>query len=159
MRNTGVGQVSALFSSSHFYLLPLLIGIDFCCCIFQVETDGAIVFGENTIESVGIFSNADLRNPIIAPFWDDSNIGRNGNIYYRISKSPVDLKRITATVRQSTTTKKDFAASWCMVVTWYKVAKDSGGPIVVSIILSFKILHLFYILCCESPLFDNSKGL
>ena len=156
LRNTGVRQVSGLFSFLA-YILPLLIGIDLVVIFTsQVSADGAIVFGENTISSPGVFDSSDLANPIIAPFWDNSNIRINGNIYYRISKSLVDLERITATVRQSTATKKDFAASWCMVVTWYKVAETSGSPAVVSIILSFKILHLSYILCCESPLFDKS---
>ena len=120
-------------------------------------TDGAIVFGENTISSPGVFDSSDLAIPIIAPFWDNVYTLDNGFIFYRRSTSPVDLERITATVRQSTTTKKDFAASLCMVVTWYKVAEYEGDPTDVSIILSFKILYLLYILCCDSPLFDNFK--
>ena len=100
-------------------------------------TDGAIVFGEHTITIDYTFNSDDLIYPFIAPFWDDIDLNRNGVVFYRISNSFLDLERITATVRQSTTTKKDFAASWCMVVTWYKVAQR-GDHTLVSIILNFQ---------------------
>ena len=97
-----------------------------------METDGAIVFGEETIASTGLFAS-ELAYPIIAPYWDDIDIEGHGHIYYRISRSPVDLERITATVRRSTTTNKEFSASWCMIVTWYKVAESVGDVTIVSV--------------------------
>ena len=94
-----------------------------------MEINGAIVFGENAIDS----TSYDLEYPFITPFYEDIDTTENGHIYFRISNSPVDLERITATIKRSTTTKEDFSPSWCMVVTWHNVAENSLNVYIVSV--------------------------
>ena len=59
---------------------------------------------------------------LVAPFWADVDIRKNGQVFYRENASdPRLLQQATVDVTNTFVDHRKFKATWVFVVTWYEV--------------------------------------
>ena len=99
----------------------------FCIYIIQVNTNGILSFRFQflswTPRRFPFFGS-----PLIAPFWDDVNINRFGNIFYRQSFDDTLLQRARDQIRESFSSSGNFTPTVLLIATWDQVAEFAGGP-------------------------------
>ena len=93
----------------------------------QVNTNGILSFRLPFTE-VGpqIFP---LNNfiPLIVPFWDDVDIGRFGNIFYRQTNNTTLLQRAHDQLQELFPSSGNFTPTTLFIATWDRVALFGGG--------------------------------
>ncbi|OCT71157.1 hypothetical protein XELAEV_18038063mg, partial [Xenopus laevis] len=86
-----------------------------------VNNNGVISFGVAVSSyTPNAFPLADGR-PFVAPYWGDVNNEIAGTVYYRESKDPNLLERISNDMRKYYP-NFNYRATWAFVATWDKVA-------------------------------------
>ena len=121
-RKTGRGLGTRLILINIFTFCAL-----FCIYIIQVNTNGILSFRSQflswTPQQFPFFGS-----PLIAPFWDDVNINRFGNIFYRQSFDDTLLQRARDQIRESFSSSGNFTPTVLLIATWDRVAEFAGGP-------------------------------
>lgn len=96
----------------------------------QISINGIISFGEPFYSADPVVFpsvRSDVANAyLVAPFWDDVDIRRAGNIYYEIHSvsngnlGSLDLiNRVSAYIREQS--GDEFAGNWMLLVEWREV--------------------------------------
>ena len=88
-------------------------------------SNGIISFGS----SYNLFNNAAFTSTftglyLLAPFWDDINIGKGGTISYEIFESGYYLEQVNAYIQRQRPTA--FEGTWIMNVYYKEVQPFSG---------------------------------
>ena len=65
--------------------------------------------------------------PLIAPFWDDINIERFGNIFYRQTSNITLLQRARDQLQELFPSSGNFTPTTLFIATWDRVAEFEGG--------------------------------
>ena len=65
--------------------------------------------------------------PLIAPFWDNVDIERLGNISYRETSDPTLLQKANAQLQELFPSASSFTATTLFIATWDRVAEFEGG--------------------------------
>ena len=92
----------------------------------QVNHNGILSFRLPFIESVPR-SFPFLGPPLIAPFWDDVNIGRFGNIFFRMTSNVTLLQRARNQLQELFLSSGNFTPTMLFIATWDRVAQFRGG--------------------------------
>ncbi|RNA00948.1 sushi domain-containing 2-like [Brachionus plicatilis] len=118
-----------MFKNDDGFLGPLDIAIEFpffnrSFSSLFINTNGLISFGN------GISSFTPAPFPLIevigvAPFWNDIDTTKGGDIFYRTVSDLNTLNQIGADVRSSFNAFANFRPSWALIVTWFQVAQFS----------------------------------
>ena len=93
---------------------------------FQVNTNGILSFRFP-------FSSFIPRRfplcctPLIAPFWDDVDIRRSGNIFYRQTTNTTLLQRAHNQLQESFPSAGNFTPTFLFIATWERVPEFGGG--------------------------------
>ena len=104
-------------------------------CIFsfndpgpQVNTNGILSFGNQFIWiTIRRFPLAAGRS-LIAPFWDDVDTRRFGNIYYRVTSNATLLQKARDQLRELFPSTGSFAPTQLVIATWDRVAQFRRRP-------------------------------
>ena len=118
-----------MFKNDDRFLGPFDIAIQFpffnksFSSVF-VNTNGLISF------VTGISSFKPVPFPLynvigVAPFWNDIDTRKGGDIFYRQVFDSNTLNQIGSDIRSSFSAFDNFRPSWALVVTWFKVAQYS----------------------------------
>ena len=118
-----------MFKNDDDFLGPLDIAIEFpffnrsFSSVF-INTNGLISFNN------GIRSFTPTPFPItgvigVAPFWNDIDTTKGGDIFYRTVSDSKTLNQIGSDVRSSFNAFTNFRPSWALIVTWFQVAQYS----------------------------------
>ena len=103
---------------------PLNFTLFQCIFNFQIVTNGIISFDQpvySTSTSRFPSNRNDIHNLfIVAPFWDDVDIRRSGNIFYKVFTTLSDDAGVMVMVNDYIfrETGKAFYGEWMLVVTW-----------------------------------------
>ena len=65
--------------------------------------------------------------PLIAPFWDNVDIERFGNISYRETSDPTLLQKANAQLQELFPSTSSFTTTTLFIATWDRVAEFEGG--------------------------------
>ena len=81
---------------------------------------------------------------MVAPFWSDVDIRRDGSVFYNVytSTNSSYIERATHDVREFSQDDA-FVSKWVLVVTWYQVPNYPDGSASSSYDLSGKVKGLF----------------
>ena len=71
--------------------------------------------------------NSVTTPPIIAPFWDDTDITNGGTIYYRQDSDPVLAVLVQQTIASDYPEAVSFQPSLVFVATWDRVEPDDSN--------------------------------
>ena len=94
----------------------------------QVNTNGIISFQRQFTEfSPRRFPLNNLL-PLIAPFWDDVDIRRFGNVFYRKTSNVTLLQRARVQLQELFPSSGNFTPTTLFIATWDSVAQLGGGP-------------------------------
>uniref|UniRef100_A0A452H9M6 NIDO domain-containing protein n=1 Tax=Gopherus agassizii TaxID=38772 RepID=A0A452H9M6_9SAUR len=86
-----------------------------------VNNNGVVSFGVSVSQyTPDPFPLADGR-PFVAPYWGDVNNVLGGDVYYRETRDPELLRRLTRDINQYFP-EIPFTATWAFVATWDRVA-------------------------------------
>ncbi|XP_044847398.1 sushi, nidogen and EGF-like domain-containing protein 1 isoform X1 [Mauremys mutica] len=86
-----------------------------------VNNNGVVSFGVSVSQyTPDPFPLADGR-PFVAPYWGDVNNNLGGDVYYRETRDPELLRRLTRDINQYFP-EIPFTATWAFVATWDRVA-------------------------------------
>ncbi len=96
---------------------------------FKVNTNGLLSFGAENIEYTPEPFPITVGR-LIAPFWDDVNIGVSGSIYFRQSSDLSMIQMVQSRLR-SINVAQDFTPTALFIATWDHVA-EFNRPIDVS---------------------------
>ena len=103
---------------------PLNFTLFQCIFNFQIGTNGIISFDQPVYSYISYHfpsNRNDIRNLfIVAPFWDDVDIRRSGNIFYKIFTTLSDDADVMVMVNDYIfqETGEAFYGEWMLVVTW-----------------------------------------
>ena len=109
--------VFIVFTPLNFTLLQYIFN-------FQIGTNGIISFDQPVYSAVTSrfpSNRNDIRNLfIVAPFWDDVDIRRSGNIFYKVFTTLSDDAHVMVMVNDYIfqETGEAFYGKWMLVVTW-----------------------------------------
>lgn len=95
--------------------------------LFQVSTNGVLSFKRAILTYHHTDLSEQREKTIIAPFWADVDTSKGGEVWYRVSKHPSDLKYATKNVRLSFQENINFESKWALVATWHKVGYYGRG--------------------------------
>ena len=94
----------------------------------QVNTNGILSFRARftrfTPQGFPLTDNSSL----IAPFWDDVDTRRFGNIYYRVTSNATLLQKARDQLRELFPSTGSFAPTQLVIATWDRVAQFRGTP-------------------------------
>lgn len=102
---------------------------------YQVNTNGVLSFRSPFTQ----FSPQRFPlccTPLIAPFWDDVNIRRFGNIFYRQTTNATLLQRARNRLQESFPSTGNFTPTFLFIATWDRVAEFGGGSEVTTACIS-----------------------
>ena len=92
----------------------------------QVNSNGILSFRSEYLQySPQLFPFAGL--PLIAPFWDDVDITRFGNIFYRVTNNTTLLQRARDQLQELFPSSGNFTPTTLFIATWDRVAQFGGG--------------------------------
>ena len=92
----------------------------------QVNTNGILSFRSQYLQYFPeMFPSTGL--PLIAPFWNDVNIRRFGNISYRITSNATLLQRARDQLQELFPSSGNFTPTTLFIATWDRVAPFGGG--------------------------------
>ena len=91
----------------------------------QVHTDGILSF-QFQFPSLNRQMFPLLRLPLIAPFWDDVDIRRFGNIFYRETSNATLLQRARDQLQELFPSSGNFTPTTLFIATWDRVAGYEG---------------------------------
>lgn len=90
-------------------------------CI-QVNTNGVISFLREVKEFTPAAFPLSGNRRLVAPFWADVDIRKNGQVFYRQTASDTKLlQQTTLDVTNTFVDHRKFKATWVFVVTWHEV--------------------------------------
>ena len=97
--------------------------------MLQVNSNGVLSFRENfTNPFPDPFNFISPDNPLIAPFWNNIDTGRFGNIWYRLTYDPICLARAAALIHDLVPNAfPGFEPKYLFIATWERVAESFGG--------------------------------
>ena len=105
----------------------------FTNCGPQVNTNGILSFGRQFIWiTIRRFPLAAGRS-LIAPFWDDVDTRRFGNIYYRLSFNATLLQRARDQLQELFPSTGNFTPTQLFIATWDRVAEFGQNGSQVSV--------------------------
>ena len=95
----------------------------------QVNTNGILSFQSEYLSSNPQMFPLSLLNPIrvIAPFWDDVDIRRFGNIFYRVTSNTTLLQRVRDQLQELFPFSGNFTPTTLFIATWDRVAQFGVG--------------------------------
>ena len=102
----------------------LLLSMVLCS---QVNTNGIISFGLQFTEFTPQRFPLNNLVPLIAPFWDDVDITRFGNIFYRQTSNAALLQRARDQLQELFPSSGNFTPTTLFIATWDRVAEYGGG--------------------------------
>ena len=79
--------------------------------------------------------------PLMAPFWNNVDIRRFGNIFYRQTSNTTLLKRARDQLQELFPSSGNFTPTTLFIVTWDRVAESGGGSQVFICIYDVTITH------------------
>ena len=92
----------------------------------QVNTNGILSFQSPYVAPLPqMFPFTGL--PLIAPFWDDIDITRFGNIFYRQTNDTTLLQRARDQLQELFPSSGNFTPTTLFIATWDRVAQFEGG--------------------------------
>ena len=92
----------------------------------QVNTNGILSFQSPYLAFLPqLFLSTGL--PMIAPFWDDIDITRFGNIFYRQTNDTTLLQRARDQLQELFPSSGNFTPTTLFIATWDRVAEWRGG--------------------------------
>ena len=94
--------------------------------IIQVNTNGILSF-RSQFTSFFPQRFPFFGSPLIAPFWDDVNINRFGNIFYRQTSDVTLLQRARDQIQELFSSFDNFTPTVLFIATWDRVAEFGGG--------------------------------
>ena len=93
----------------------------------QVNTNGILSFRSQYLQYIPeMFLSTGF--PLIAPFWNDIDIRRFGNIFYRTTSNATLLQRARDQLQELFPSSGNFTPTALFIVTWDRVAQYGGGP-------------------------------
>ena len=93
----------------------------------QVNTNGILSFQSPYLTPIPqMFRSTGL--PLIAPFWDDVDITRFGNVFYRQTSNATLLQRARDQLQELFPSSGSFTPTTLFITTWDRVAQFGGGP-------------------------------
>ena len=93
----------------------------------QVNTNGILSFRFPFTESTPHMFPCPDNIPLIAPFWDNVDIERFGNISYRETTDNTLLQKAHAQLQEFFPSSGSFAPTTLFIATWDQVAAFEGG--------------------------------
>ena len=93
----------------------------------QVNTNGIISFQFPFTEFRPRRFPLNNHIPLIAPFWDDVDIRRSGNIFFRQTSNATLLQRARDQLRELFPSPGIFTPTMLFIATWDRVAPYFGG--------------------------------
>ena len=93
----------------------------------QVNTNGIISFRLRFTEFRPQRFPLNNSIPLIAPFWDDVDIRRFGNIFYRETSNTTLLQRARDQLQELFPSSGNFTPTTLFIATWDRVAQLGGG--------------------------------
>ena len=100
----------------------------FTDCCPQVNTNGILSFRAQftrfTPQGFPLTDNSSL----IAPFWDDVDTRRFGNIYYRLTSNATLLQKARDQLRELFPSTSSFTPTQLVIATWDRVAQFRRRP-------------------------------
>ena len=96
-----------------------------------MNTNGILTFEEpNTLPTTRGYNFSNVATlPTIAPFWDDVDLNRGGNIYFRQDSNSTIKELIQRAIASEYSEAASFQPSLVFVVTWDRVGRyRSTGP-------------------------------
>ena len=92
----------------------------------QVNSNGILSFRSQYLQYIPqMFPFTGL--PLIAPFWDDVDITRFGNIFYRQTNDTTLLQRARDQLQELFPSSGNFTPTTLFIATWDRVAQFEGG--------------------------------
>ena len=86
----------------------------------QVNANGVLSFRST-------FSNSSIRTfpffspPLIAPYWENFDLRRGGNLFYRQTSNPTLLQRVRDQLQRSFPANGNFTPTDLFIATWDRV--------------------------------------
>ena len=105
----------------------------------QVNTNGILSFQSQYLQYFPqMFPSTGL--PLIALFWDDVDITRFGNIFYRQTNNTTLLQRARNQLQELFPSSGNFTPTTLFIATWDRVAQFGGKPQVSAYITIFLLV-------------------
>ena len=101
----------------------------------QVNTNGIISFQHSFTEYIPRRFPLNNNIPLIAPFWDDVDITRFGNIFYRQTSNVTLLQRARDRLQDLFPSSVNFTPTTLFIATWNRVAGFIGQSQVSHVLL------------------------
>ena len=92
----------------------------------QVNTNGIISFQLRFTEYIPRRFPLNNHIPLIAPFWDDVDITRSGNIFFRQTSNAIPLQRARDQLQELFPSSGIFIPTTMFIATWDRVAPYFG---------------------------------
>ena len=109
-------------------------GLELSTSLFQVNTNGALSFGERLQRSSG--EGLSMANTaLIAPFWADVGTREIGEVFYRQTNKPIYVAMVTDDIHGVFESAHGFAPSVLFIATWNSVSYSNKNTDHVSICL------------------------
>ena len=101
----------------------------------QVNTNGIISFQRPFTDYIPRRFPLNNNIPLIAPFWDDVDIRRFGNIFYRQTSNVTLLQTARDQLQNLFPSSDNFTPTTLFIATWDRVAQFGGGSQVSHVLL------------------------
>ena len=101
----------------------------------QVNTNGIISFQRPFTDYIPRRFPLNNNIPLIAPFWDDVDITRFGNIFYRQTSNVTLLQRARDRLQDLFPSSVNFTPTTLFIATWNRVAGFRGRSQVSHVLL------------------------
>ena len=99
----------------------------------QVNTNGHISFRSPFLNWIPTLFSFRSIPPLIAPYWEDFDLRKGGNIFYRQTSNPILLQIVRDQVQVSFQSTGNFNPTDLFIVTWDQVPGYSFGTNLVGI--------------------------
>ena len=86
----------------------------------QVNTNGILSF-RFPFTSPFIRRFPFLSNPLIAPYWENFDLSRGGNVFYRQTSNTTLLQRVQELLQESIPSASSFLPTTLFIATWDRV--------------------------------------
>ena len=114
----GYKYVTSLYSCTNNSLLwhvTMLINL-----LMQVNTNGILSF-RSTFTTSFIRTFPFFSPPLIAPYWDNFDLSRGGNLFYRQTSNTTLLQRVQDLLQESLPSASSFFPTTLFIATWDRV--------------------------------------
>ena len=124
------------FCSSWYINICIITATGLLLLMFsQVNTNGIISFQSPFTAYIPRRFPLDNNIPLIAPFWDDVDIRRFGNIFYRQTSNVTLLERARVQLQELFPSSGSFTPTTLFIATWDRVAGFRGQSQVSYVLL------------------------